>query len=187
MIICILVIDYNWLKMDRLTLKELLANFDKFLEIFRNASHSPFLNAYIDTPNQPGEQLYCSMELRRRQARGLPPVYLDPEPGFIAKIVLCPDNYDRNFRNKTYTYLITSDGGISFKATFVFYGQPKMKWAKLISKWLDNLPSASYTRHITRFNIYKDDLIETVYSPEWISRLKANIEDRSQIEYLHHF
>jgi hypothetical protein len=132
------------------------------------------------------------MELRRRQARVLPPVYLDPEPGFIAKIVLCPPNsaskyYDPDSRDKNYTYLITSDGGISFKAKFVYYFQPKMKWTKLISKWLDNLPSASYTRHITRFNIYKDDLIETVYSPEWISRLKANIEDRSQIEYLHHF
>jgi hypothetical protein len=183
--------------MDRFTLKELLENFDKFLKIFHNTSHSPFETADIYRPTQPGELMHSGLELRRRQTLGRPPIYLDPEPGFVAKIVLCPPNndrfdynrfdYDRDLRNKTYTYLITSEGGISFKAKFVFYSQPKMKWAKLISKWLDNLPSASYMRHITRFNIYKDDLIETVYSPEWISRLKANIEDRSQIEYLHHF
>lgn len=94
--------------MDRLTFEELYTNFDKFLEIFHNASHSPFENAYIYTPNQPGQEIYYGMELRRRQARGLPPVYLDPEPGFIAKIVLCPPNsaskyYDPDSRDKNYT------------------------------------------------------------------------------------
>ena len=84
MIIYILVIDYNWLKMHLLTFKELQANFDKFIEIFRNASQSPFLTTYIDKSD-----------------------YLYPEQGFIAKIVLCPPNsaykYDLDRRDKNYT------------------------------------------------------------------------------------
>jgi len=160
------------------TFEELYANFDKFREIFCLASHEPFDKVYITIPIQPGQQMYSGMELRRRQDKGLPPVYLDPELGYIAKIIFYI-RYDEK-----YNFLITPEGGISFKGTGEFIKQPKMKWAKLITKWLQNCPSASKIRHMSRFSLYKEEILATIYSPERMTSLGANIEDRSNIEHL---
>ena len=169
------------------TFEELSKNFEQFKEIFNNASHAPFESAFIQRPNQPGQLQGHMREQRARRERGLPPIYLDPEPGFVAKIILIPNIYDIEMRNKEYVYLITPEGGITFKARVEFHKQPKMKWAKLITKWLENLTYASYMRHVNRFNKFSEELVATVYSPEWLCNLGANIEDRSHIEYLHYY
>jgi hypothetical protein len=119
------------------TFEELYANFNAFIEIFNNASHAPFMSADIDFPIQPGQEKGRIRDIQRRRLRGKPPVYLDP--GFIAKIILNTSRDDPNMWDKEYIFLITPEGGISFKGKFVFSMQPKMKW-------LETCPSASQIR-----------------------------------------
>ena len=114
------------------------------------------------------------MELVRRRLAGRPPVYLEPDTGFIAKIYLSGYNYD-NMGYITYTYLIASNGRINFRARREYIKQPKMKWATLITKWLKT--SIPRLRQIYRTDIFKEELIATVYSPERMMRLNKDIPD----------
>ena len=151
-----------------LTYLELSENFEDFKVIFANASHAPFTNVGIYPAIQPG-QVDNSMEARRRWARGRPPIYLEPDTGFVAKIIMSGDKYDLDMVNKDYTFLITPTGGISFRRQWEFGKQPKQKWAYLISKWLQK--SISHYRQVNRTKNFKMELISAVYQPERIMRL----------------
>lgn len=64
-------------------------------------------------------------------------------------------------------------------STYEFQKQPKMKWATLINRWMLNyIPRL---RQQMRLNMYKEELIATVYSPE---RVMKTYKDNPDIEWL---
>ena len=161
------------------TYQELYENFEAFKVIFTNASHAPFAHVTIERAIQPGQEKYSGMELLRRRLQGRTPIYLTPEPGVVAKIILSGDSWNQEMNGRTYTYMISTNGSISFKGHYEFQKQPKMKWATLINRWILN--SIPRLRQQQRFNIYKEELIATVYSPERVIKMYNEGVD---IEYL---
>lgn len=161
------------------TFQELNENFDAFKAIFVSASHAPFADVDICPGIKPGQEKHSGMELLRRRRLGRPPVYLTGEPGVIAKIILSGESWDAAMRNRSYTYLIMENGSIKFMSTYEFQKQPKMKWATLINRWMLN--SIPRLRQQMRLNMYKEELIATVYSPE---RVMKTYKGSPDIEYL---
>ena len=161
------------------TFQELYENFEAFKAIFASASHAPFANVDIYPGIKPRQEKYSGMELLRRRRLGRPPVYLTPEPGVVAKIILSGEWWDEAMRNRYYTYLIMENGSIKFMSTYEFQKQPKMKWATLINRWmLNHIPRF---RQQMRLNVYKEELIATIYSPE---RVMKTYKDNPDIEWL---
>jgi len=165
-------------EMSRLiTFKDLEAGFPEFLMRFNASKHAPFAHAELIEAVQPGTR----KDAFRRLQLGLPPIYHKPETDFVARIVLSPSliNWDTTgLAHKTYTYYITETGAINFKAPFLFTTQPKMKWAAIISRWLQ-MAIPAY-RQLARTDAIKEELMATVYSPE---RVMATYPDITHLQY----